>query len=600
MHTRFGALVGGNVTTDLDLIPERLRAFARFQGRIAELTAEPLAEACRRCESILRSLQRATTLAEASLAVDRADAGAGALLDRCERLWSLVAAEAEFFDREVAAIPPARLAELLTEPSLAPFANHLRKIQTASTLIPDEATADLLARTDSTADWEALARRLLDRIRPHRSGRATALGELLPELYRAERRVRSVARDAVSASLEPEVELRAAALTGLSAARWGADSARGARDRLDFALLAEQVPGADIGQLLDRVRGSTGIMHRYYEAKAELLGGLDDADRYAPLADVPEQRISFAEAAELVLDAFGEVSPVVQRCARQLLADGNVEADPHPGKRAGAATYSLPGGPSLVVVNFRERLRDVLLLGHELGHAVHARLCSGRTVFEQAVPSVLAETVGLFFEAVVADRSIRQAGDPARTRVALARWLEDQMVATFRSAALHDLESDLYGAVATGERPDEEWIGERWLHHQRSIYGPAVSLDPGYRHWWSYIEDLYFSPGTRFAYPYGQLVARAMFAEHQASPLGFADRLVTLLESGASAPPGTLLRRLGLEPDRARVWDAGLLALDHEVAGLVNAARHADVRPEAERARGGLPIGASPGGGDIP
>ncbi|KDN19229.1 M3 family metallopeptidase [Amycolatopsis rifamycinica] len=553
----------------LDPLPERLHAFTEtYRGRVSELPETELAQALRDYENFLTPLQQATVYAEASLAAGGTGEAERKLLDRCEELWEMAAANTEFFERELGELPEKAAAELLGCPRLGEYRNYLRQVRAAAVHRPSAEVAAVLARLDPVAGWERHARRLLDRITVVDDGETLGLGAALPVLYQADpgRRKRRCA--AVSAALAPEVDLRASALTELTRARLARQRLCGQTGWLSEENAGNQLTGGEVTALLEAVDARRELVHRYYTTKSALLGrSLTDADRYAPVGAAPDE-LSWPEAVELVLGAFGALGPAVSAAAADLIGRGAVDAVPRREKRRGALTFSAPGGHSCVLLTFTGTQRDVLTLAHELGHAVHTALSAHLGVLSFSPPTVLAETVALFAEAVTMRHWLRQAGPAARPGL-LGRWLEDQLVTAFRQLSVHEFESAVHQAVAAGEPPDADALGDLWLSRQGALYGPAVSLTPEYRLWWSYLDNLYFAPGTRYAYAFGQLAATSLLAG--AEEAGFAARFEELLRAGGGGSPAELLGPLGFRPAEPDSWQRGLATLEAQVREFADA-----------------------------
>ena len=556
---------------ELRTVAGRLKRFATaYRGKVAGLGAAGLAAACGALEAAVEPLQRATAWAEAALAVDAGDAGALELLERCEALWGAVAERAGFFEQEVAALDGPSFAALLARPELAGYANYLRKVRAAAGRQLPEPAGGILARVDPIGGWERLARQLLARIVVAEGGSRMSLGEALPALYEPDRERRRAVCAAISSALEPEVELRAAALVSLTRVRAALDRERGVTDWLGDEHLANQVTPEEVAALLDAIRARAGVVHRYYQAKAECLGhSLTHADRYAPVGG-PGRPVSWSEACQVVSRAFARLGAAPAALVGELLEGGMVDALPREGKRSGAVTFSMPGGDCCVLLNFTGQLRGVLTLAHELGHAVHARMSGHHGALNAAVPAVLAETVALFAEAVTVQAYGQLLDDPPARQALLARWVEDQLVAAFRQLALHDFEAGMVAAVQAGELPDSEALGEAWLRWQRALYGPALELGRDYRHWWSYLDSLFLAPGSRYAYVYGQCAALGLLARHLEDPASFGPRFEQLLRAGATQPPAALLSGLGLRLEEPDGWQPGLEVLLNQMDTLLS------------------------------
>ncbi|HET9898912.1 MAG TPA: M3 family metallopeptidase [Streptosporangiaceae bacterium] len=490
------------------------------------------------------------------------DNSGAALLNACDRAWQLVAQAADTFEREVAGIPLSDAEKLLADPQLLEYANHLQKIRDNALLLPPAQTAALTERLNSTGAWEALARQLLARISVADGDRQLSLGEAVPTLYHPDEARRRDMCEAISAGLADEADLRATALVMLTRARHVYLSACEIDDWLSPTYAANQVTAAEVRSLLEVVRDHNCVVHDYYKAKAGFMGSgqLTDADRYAPIvADLPI--VTWQEACDIVVTAFGRLGPTIEKLARDLLNEDAVDALPRPGKRRGSLTFTLPGGGALILLNFTQTPRDVMTLGHELGHAVHGRLTKTRGVLGAAVPTVLAETVGLFTELLTAEVYADSIRDPSHRRALQARWVEDQLTAVFRQTALHDFEAALYAAAAEGSQLGTEALGDMWLAQQAALYGPAIFLEPGYKLWWSYLDNFYFDPGSRYAYAYGQLAASGLLAQYRESPGLWCRRFSEALQAGGTRRPAAWLASLGLKPTRETGWLAAMQTL---------------------------------------
>ncbi|HET9877538.1 MAG TPA: M3 family metallopeptidase, partial [Mycobacterium sp.] len=292
--------------------------------------------------------------------------------------------------------------------------------------------------------------------------------------------------------------------------------------------------------------------------------------RYAPLTTMGA--VTWSEACAVVIEAFTRISAEAGAVIRQLLQSGRVDGSPRPRKRRGALTFDLGGGEALVMCTFTGRVRDVLTLGHELGHALHMSCAGHLGPLNAAIPTLLGESVALFTEALTARVYAETTADPARRHALRARAVEDQLVALFRQTALHDFEDRVHRCVWDGDTPDEVVLGQWWLDGQHALYGPAVTLLPGYQHWWSYLDNLYFSVGSRFSYAYGQLAAAALLARFFDDPSSFGQRFLSMLAAGGTEPAGELLRGLGVRMDRPDGWALAFEMLDRDVADICSTA----------------------------
>ena len=102
-------------------------------------------------------------------------------------------------------------------------------------------------------------------------------------------------------------------------------------------------------------------------------------DRNAPLPKVPTRTISWSEAEETVLDAYGAFSPRMAEIAERFFRDRWIDAPARPGKSPGAFSHpTVPSAHPYVLLNYLGKPRDVMTLAHELGHGVHQVLAAAQ------------------------------------------------------------------------------------------------------------------------------------------------------------------------------------------------------------------------------
>ena len=554
------------------------RLAREVSGQVGSLSGGSLLKALREYEDCVSDLQRLSAYAELVFALHDQGPAVTSLLYRCDAAWGELEELLGFFESELATH------KSLADKELGPYAHFVDKIRSAAAGTASPEREEVLAALLPTGaeGWQRLAQQLLSRIEvTGPGGESWSIGRAMPDLYRSDRGVRERTHAAISTALEAEIDLRATAL-GMIAA----DDAARARLRsahwLQSRLETDQIGSGELSDLLAAADESLPIVHEYYDFKRTHLGTgrLYDYDRYAPLYPV-DPEISWDEAVDIALAGAESISAQFGALARAVVQENCIDASPRAGKQRSAFTRAIPGHLPCVSMNFTGRLRDVLVLAHELGHAVHMRSAAVQPLFAAVPAPVLAETVALFCEAVALRTLLERSTDDRVRATLLARRLEDQMTAVGRHAALHRFETGLREEPQTDGPPAAERIGTLWLEGQRRLYGPAVELTEGYRMWWSYLGDLFTSPGSHYSYIYGQLSALALLSRFEQDPAAFAVSFHELLRAGDTHPPGALLARLGLRPGGSADWAAAAGSWREQLVRLrsLTGGTPADFRP---------------------
>ena len=291
---------------------------------------------------------------------------------------------------------------------------------------------------------------------------------------------------------------------------------------------------------------------------------LDHWDRNAPLTAQAPRAYGWGEARTMVLDSFSDLAPTLADRARLFFEQPWIDAQPRAGKQSGAYSHPVtaPRHP-YVFMNFMGERRDVLTLAHELGHAIHQTLASPHGTLLADTPLTLAETASIFAEGLVFDRLLAEA-TVADRKALLAGKIEDALNTVVRQIAFHRFEGRFHAARKDGELTPEA-IGTLWMEIMGESLGPAVRLNPGYEHYWSYVSHFVHAPFYVYAYAFGNLLVEALMEARRGDPKGFAPLYEQLLAGGGTRTYVEALAPFGLDPRLPSFWQAGCQRLERLV-----------------------------------
>ena len=134
-----------------------------------------------------------------------------------------------------------------------------------------------------------------------------------------------------------------------------------------------------------------------------------------------------------MLGSYERFSPKVGKLINQFFENQWIDAPVVPGKGGGA--YCMPVSPKhhpYVMLNYGGKLRDALVMAHELGHGLHDLLASRQNMFDYQPPLTLAETASVFGEALTFVRIMAEEKDPKVRLGLLCQQCEDAF------ATIHD------------------------------------------------------------------------------------------------------------------------------------------------------------------
>ena len=541
----------------------------QYYGRVAELSPAELRDAIEERERIESTFTRAIYYAHLWFSTDMNDSQRGALVARLTEKGAAIDTQLLFFGLELAALEDEQADALLASDELEHWRHWLRTIRKFRPYVLTEPEEKILTEKSVSgfSAWDRLYDELLGAIKVDLDGTEIGFEEAMAKLYSADRDLRRRASEAITEALAPgaahadvhlqhdrrrQVDRRPAA----RATRPGSRARNLSNDTTDEA----------VRRSIDAVVGRYDVVQRYYTLKAKLLGldRLSFYDRMAPLAEDTTQ-VEWAEAKQLVLDAFADFSTETGDIVERFFAESWIDAPPRDGKRPGAfCATNVPGVHPYVFMNYTGDRRSVLTLAHELGHGLHGYLAQPLGLFNASTPLTTAETASVFGEALTFKRLLAIEEDPRRRLNLLAGRIEDSIATVYRQIAMNRFED----AVHTTRREEGELSPERfeelWLESQTKLFGDSVDID-GYGTWWSYIPHFIGTPGYVYAYSYGFLFALSIFRKYELEGESMVEPYLDVLRSGGSKPPEELAEMVGLDLTDRRIWDAGIDALAAEL-----------------------------------
>jgi oligoendopeptidase F len=309
----------------------------------------------------------------------------------------------------------------------------------------------------------------------------------------------------------------------------------------------------------------------YFRLKAKLLGLPRIAlyDQYAPLGK-EARSFRYAQARELILEAFQSFDPSFRRLAAEFFANSWVDAEVRNGKRGGA--FCASPSPKLhpyILCNYDDHLRDVMTLAHELGHGLHGCLSRKQNYFNYDTPLTTAETASVFAEMLVFDDLLARQTD-SQARIALVGGkLEDIFATVFRQNVLTRFEETAF-AARQEKRLTPETLGKLWIEANEKYYGDAVDMPDGYRWGWSYIPHFIHSRFYCYSYVFGQLLVLALYRMYKDQGKSFVPKYLALLEAGGSDSPEALLRPMGVDIHDREFWRKGFEEIANSSGELIS------------------------------
>ena len=555
---------------------ERAKAFeATYKGKVATLEPKPFAAMMRELADYEESSTRAEVYAYMLHSENTQDNAAGRLLARVREASAERGSHMVFFALELAQITDEHAAKLYADPESAIYrhtVDEARKFRPHQLSEPEERVLTDFSPVGSSS-WVRLFEELCARIRVEVDGRDLALDQALTLLREPDREVRRQASAALTQALSGDLRTRGYIFNVILQEKAIDDRLRHFPTWISSRNLANETSDEAVQALVDAVTGRYDVCVRYYRVKRKLLnvGDLHEWDRYAPVSDTTRD-LTWDDAKELVLGSYYRFSKRAGSQVEEFFKNSWIDAPVVLGKAGGAYCMPVtPGHHPYVLLNFTGKLRDALVLAHELGHGLHDRLASKQHIFDYHPPLTLAETASVFGEALTFDRIMAEEKDPKVRLALLCGQCEDAFSTVFRQVAFNRYEDASHNRRRTEGELSVEELGEMFQEKLQPMFGDALILTEEHKVWWSYVGHFLHTPGYVYAYAFGNLLALSVYHRYLERGEEFVEQYLEFLAAGGSTRPDELVKRIGMDITNPDFWDAGLKILDGmvtEVEGL--------------------------------
>ncbi len=316
--------------------------------------------------------------------------------------------------------------------------------------------------------------------------------------------------------------------------------------------IGNSIPDNAVNALISVCEKNTNIFQRYLTLKARQLKikKLTRFDIYAPIQGNDEP-CEYDEAIAIVLDTFKNMGKF-KEYAQKIINEEHIDSHPAKNKRGGAYCSTIsPNITPYVLLNFTGKRSYISTIAHELGHGVHSLYCNHLSISSQDAPLPLAETASTFAEMALFEKLLLESNDNKQKFNMLAEKMQDSYATTIRQAFITKFEIEMHEKIPLGITRDD--IAAAWLDNLHKQFGDAVEVDPIFRHEWSYIPHIVYSPFYCYSYSFGELLSLSLYSSYKKDNKFFS-KIENILSAGGSRDPQKLLMEIGIDICSEEFW----------------------------------------------
>lgn len=471
----------------------------------------------------------------------------------------------QFFTLRVSKIPEERQEKFLNYEGLAPYRHFLEKLFTEARHIltePEEKILNLKSQT-SHSNWVKMVSGFLSKeeaevLEDDGEKKLKNFSEILSLMDSVSKPVRDGAACAFNKILERHIETGEAELNSILQNKKIDDELRGFTRPDEARHLNDDIDSEVVDTLISSVSKRFDISQKYYELKSKLFNApkLKYHERNVSYGNIDE-KYEFEKAAELAFKTFKNLNEEFAEIFGKFLRLGQIDVYPKKGKRGGAfCAHELITQPTYILLNHTDKLRDVLTIAHEMGHAINNELMRAKqNALNFDTPLATAEVASTFMEDFVLREVLKSADDETRLSVMMMK-LNDDVSTIFRQVAAYKFELDLHSEFRAKGYLSKEEIGKIFKINMIAYMGEYIEQSEGSENWW-----LYWGHFRTFFYVYsyasGLLISKAMqnkFKEDKS----FIEYIKEFLSAGRSDSPKNIFLKMGIDITNVDFWNKGL------------------------------------------
>jgi len=476
-------------------------------------------------------------------------------------------------DSQILKIPDDECVQLLRAEAIKPLAFNLNeRKERAKKLLPTEQETlvnDL--SVDGYQGWSELYDLVTGRmsVKVDDGGEEVTIspGQLANRMTDPDPAVRSHLMGKWEEAWTKEADLCAIALNKLAGYRLALYKRRGWDSFLMEPLEINRMSEETLDTMWDTINKNKGRLVDYMKRKKQYLGlsqfGWQDYN--APVGKA-ESKMSYDQAADFIVDKFGQISGKMASLATRAFNERWIESEDRPGKRMGGFCTSFPEArQSRIFVTFSGTLGNVSTVAHEIGHAFHQSVMNDLPPMAQQYAMIVAETASTFSELVVANAAVAAAASKEEKLLLIDDHLAMAVQLLMNIQCRFLFETRFYEARKKGIVTVDR-LNQIMLDAQKEAFGGALDL----YHPTFWASKLHFYnigvPFYNFPYTFGFLFAAGVYARAREEGPAFEDKYISLLrDTGRMRVEDLAKTHIGADLTRPGFWQD---ALDSVLAGL--------------------------------
>lgn len=332
-----------------------------------------------------------------------------------------------------------------------------------------------------------------------------------------------------------------------------------------------QIDGEVIHLLRNLIDENDDIVSNYYKWKSKQL------NLQLSLSNIKEPiyknniEYSWEYGKEVTMKAYKDFDSEIGKIVKDIIKEERIDYLPKEGKIFGARCLAyVPDYKPYILINYGDKLEDVLTLAHELGHGVHKTLASKQNYLNYSPSLILGEVASLFGEILVFQSILEQEHDPMKKKALLSKRIESILYIIFNMNVITKFEISIHDYVKEHGYCEFEKMNSLYMNELNGLYKDSIYMEEYDKYTWLMIPHILRTPFYAYVYSFSNLLALSMYAKYENDSEVFVNNFKELLGSGCCKAPNYLLSEMGINIYDKNYWQKGFDDLRKYINQLIN------------------------------
>lgn len=479
--------------------------------------------------------------------------------------------EIQFFTINLSKVSKKKQKEFVNAPELKNYKHYLEMLfANAKYVLSDkEEKVFSLTAKPSFSNWvnmieELLSKQSLKVLDEESKEKEISYNEAFKYINSTKKKVRDRAAKEFNSVNRKYIEIAEYEMNSILERKQIQDEYRG-KERPDLTRhLSTDIDTEIVDTLVDVVTKNFDISQKFYKKKAKLLGQktIGYHERNVPIGKI-EKEYEFEKGLNIVTDVFYDIDEDFGDILSSFKKNHQIDAFPKASKTGGAYCISVNKHlPTYILLNYNEKVNDILTIAHESGHGIHSELVKEQNALNDGYSLALAEVASTFFEDFVLDDILKRTEEKDIVKSLKMQRESDSINSIFRQIAFYNFEKELHSTFREKGYLSHDEISEIFIKHMKAYLGDAVDVDDSMRYGWIYVSHFrrFFYV---FSYASGLLISKFLQKKVREDK-EFVEKFKDFLKAGSSKSVKDIFMDIGVDISKREFWEESVKAIRYD------------------------------------